>query len=318
MTRKGLLLGVLFAAALGALILWPLQKAAFRSPSPAAVSSVAKTVAGPRTPAFAFSFSSPEGAQALGNPLAVIAFSSEVFVSDAHNGRIAVYSRDGWFIRTLGDDGQNPGKLRYPYGLTMHEQKLFIADMGAAAIRVYEPTGKFLEDLTGPGLLSKPTDVKIRGARVYVADVGRHQVLVLDREGKLIQAIGGPGEENGAFRFPNGIALGEDGTLYVADSGNNRVQVFDQAGNFLRAVGSESNPLTAARGIFVDGAGRLFVVAGLLNQVVAFAPDGKELYRLGGRGGGPQSLFLPNGIYVAQDGTLYVTEAGNRRVSVFK
>ena len=47
---------------------------------------------------------------------------------------------------------------------------------------------------------------------------------------------GEPGNDNGHFRFPEGVACDQEGRIYVADSGNNRLQVFDAAGKFVKSL----------------------------------------------------------------------------------
>lgn len=311
-TRKVLFQGIALMIALGALSIWPLMKVVSRRSA-----TDTRALVGVNPPSVLFAFGSSEVNHGIDYPLAITGTGSEVFVSDAQNGRIAVFTPDGGFKRTIGDAKDSPGKLRYPYGLAVADGKLYVADMGAAAIRVYDLNGKYLSTVNKPGLLSKPTDLKIWGGRFYVADAGQHQVLVLDKDGDLEAQIGGPGEAEGRFRFPNGIAVVADGTLYVADSGNNRVQVFDKDGKFLKVIGSADRPLVAARGILVDN-GTLYVVAGLLNRVVTFDLEGKEKFRMGAENSGPGSLFLPNGLYMDPEGRLYVTEVGNKRISVFR
>lgn len=40
------------------------------------------------------------------------------------------------------------------------------------------------------------------------------------------------GSGNGQFKYPEGIAIDNDGKLYVADSGNNRIQRFTTSGSW--------------------------------------------------------------------------------------
>src|SRR4029077_3043811 len=47
---------------------------------------------------------------------------------------------------------------------------------------------------------------------------------------------GEAGNDNGHFRFPEGVTCDKEGRIYVADSGNNRVQVFDAGGKFIKSL----------------------------------------------------------------------------------
>ena len=315
-TKKMRLVGVFVAVLIGAIAVWPIMRAS-RGGVPALGTGGA--LGGLRQPQLRYTFGEGQAA-GLGNPLAVTGSGGEVYVSDAQKEHVLVFNRDGSFVRRIGERGESPEQLRYPYGVALHERKLYVADMGAATILVFDPGGKLLGTFGSPGLLSKPTDLEFHGDKLYVADAGLHQVLVLDAYGNLLERIGGPGEGEGRFRYPNGIALADDGTLYVADSGNDRVQVFDAADRFLRVIkgGEKTGPLSAPRGIALDRYGTLYVVAGLQNTVVAFDRTGRERFRLTAPKGSPEALYLPNGLYVDPEGRIYVTESGNRRVSVFE
>ncbi|MDQ1144357.1 sugar lactone lactonase YvrE [Bacillus sp. SORGH_AS 510] len=48
-----------------------------------------------------------------------------------------------------------------------------------------------------------------------------------------------------------------------------------------------------------------------------FDKDGKELYELGGMGTENDKLYLPNGLFIDDRDTLFVTDTINQRVSIF-
>ena len=68
--------------------------------------------------------------------------------------------------------------------------------------------------------------------RVYVVDTSGQSVFVYGtyQEGssrlEYLGSFGTQGVSNGAFAYPNGIAVDGRGRLYVADSANNRVQLW--------------------------------------------------------------------------------------------
>lgn len=90
----------------------------------------------------------------------------------------------------------------------------------------------------------------------------------------------GKGKGAGQFMAPRGIAIGPDGTITIVDQLNYRVQQFDANGAFLRQFGSA--------GTTPDKFG----------QLKGFA-------------------FGPTGLAAAPDGTLFVADTWNHRVSVF-
>jgi sugar lactone lactonase YvrE len=124
---------------------------------------------------------------------------------------------------------------------------------------------------------------------LFVADTGNHTIRKIDSGGMVTTiagAAGVPGSADGAattssFRFPQGIAVANDGTIFVADTGNHTIRK-------------------------ISG-GQVTTLAGLAGQS-------------GGNNGSRTSARFnaPSGIAVAADGTLIVADAGNgaiRRVA---
>ena len=84
-----------------------------------------------------------------------------------------------------------------------------------------------------PDVLAFPGKVALRGDRIAIADSAHHRILVgrLDDDGLTMRVqhsvgTGTAGFTDGAaatFRFPQGLAFGED-ALYVADAGNHAIR----------------------------------------------------------------------------------------------
>jgi sugar lactone lactonase YvrE len=68
--------------------------------------------------------------------------------------------------------------------------------------------------------------------RLYVVDTSAHAVQVYkvlaeaDRSPVYVGRFGAEGTLDGAFEFPNGVAVDTRGRVYVTDLANNRVQVW--------------------------------------------------------------------------------------------
>ncbi|KPA14953.1 hypothetical protein MHK_004839, partial [Candidatus Magnetomorum sp. HK-1] len=56
--------------------------------------------------------------------------------------------------------------------------------------------------------------------------------------GDFAYSFGTYGNETGEFRYPEGIAVDNDGKIYVSEYGNDRVQVFSNSGTFEYSIGS--------------------------------------------------------------------------------
>ena len=62
------------------------------------------------------------------NPIGIAIAGDEVFVSDAGNNRIQVFSLQGKFLRMFGRQGSVPGELGRPMHMDIREDKLYVAE----------------------------------------------------------------------------------------------------------------------------------------------------------------------------------------------
>jgi DNA-binding beta-propeller fold protein YncE len=107
-----------------------------------------------------------------------------LYVVDACNHRVQVFSRDGKLVRVWGRAGKGPGELSYPYDLA------------------FSPDGKHL----------------------YVVEYGNHRVQKFTPEGTSVGCWGGPGRGPGRLSSPWALAVDSRGRVHVLDSENDRVQ----------------------------------------------------------------------------------------------
>ena len=196
--------------------------------------------------------------------------------------------------------------------------------------------------ITGPGQGEQPEFGRPMSAafgpqgRIYVTDTNNNRVAVFDRNGRFLFEFGGfgiakplPGYEttweDGLFNYPLGIDVDDEGNVYVADFRNDQIQVYDADGEFVRRF---PDPLTVVgRGSSgQDGTGIAvtdvavhdgFVYALDSYQVVVFTLEGEFVRQFGRPGTGPGHLDRPNGIAVADDGTVIVADSNNNRVQAF-
>jgi len=113
--------------------------------------------------------------------------------------------------------------------------------------------------------------------------------------------------------YPVGIAVDDaGGRVFVSDWGNNRVLVLEKTGKLLREIRNLKSPA----GLALDREGRkLFVVEQKGNRVTVF--DLETLSPQGNLKTKKTPLSEPRGIWVAQDGTVYVADTGRSRIVVF-
>jgi RHS repeat-associated protein len=205
----------------------------------------------------------------------------EIFVADAGNKRIVVYSPSEKFIteRVL------PGA---PAGMVIAEEDIFyIVNSSTNEVEEYEYYNEqfsrrrtFGGAGSGEGQLKAAKDVaySYRNKMVYVTDAGNNRVdeyQIKYTEGKFYKMIGmKAGSRNGEFKEPTGIAVDEDNNLWVVDTGNNRVE--------------------------------------------EFTPEGKYYLKSGTTGVKEGQFTKPTGIALTYSGTPFIVDSGNDRVQKFK
>lgn len=111
----------------------------------------------------------------------------KIYIADAENGRIHVFSDEGEFIRMMGSSSESsPGEgeleLRFPYDV----------------------------------------DVGPDGA-LYVVEWGAGRISKVSMDGKLMGTFGSPGTGENQFRTPWGIAVDSNNRIVVADTENRRI-----------------------------------------------------------------------------------------------
>jgi sugar lactone lactonase YvrE len=160
-----------------------------------------------------------------------------VYVFTRAKPPVQVYSAEGKFLRSWGDD-----TIKSAHHIKIDgKDNVWIADVGHHVVRKFTPEGKLLqtlgtEDHAGcdETHLNQPTDMAIApSGDVYVSDgYGNARVVHFDAGGKYVKAWGKLGSKPGEFSIPHAIAYCK-GRLYVADRNNVRVQVFDPEGKLL-------------------------------------------------------------------------------------
>ncbi len=110
-----------------------------------------------------------------------------MYVTDACNHRISVWTTDGHFVRNMGRIGSALGEFRFPYGL----------------------------------------DIDSKGRLVVCEFGNNRVQLVDRQTGQGIAAWGSAGREPGRLAYPWGVVVDRKDRVIAVDAGNNRLQVFE-------------------------------------------------------------------------------------------
>ena len=222
-----------------------------------------------------------------------------------------VFSRDGRFVKTFGDDGL----FQSAHSVTVDAQGfLWVTDSAAHVVHKFNPEGKLLMTLGKKGvagdnssrdLFNQPNHVAIApNGDIYVSDgYVNARVVHFSGAGQFVRIIGGvKGSAPGQLQLPHGVALDSRGRILINDSDNQRVSVFDKEGRFV-----ESWPFPSRGGIAVAADDTVYVSdvnAGIVNIV----RNGKRIDSV--------SADRAHGMGIDTDVSIYVS--GASRMTVMK
>jgi DNA-binding beta-propeller fold protein YncE len=211
-----------------------------------------------------------------------------------------------------------PIRLMKPYGVAIHDGKVFVVDTIAAAVGILDLADHSSKSLgvKGPGRLLKPINIAVDedGTR-YVTDRKLARVLVYDAENRYVTAFGDP-----EVWAPTDVAIGGE-ELYVADRQNGEIFVLDKrSGEELRRLGGagvEVAEFLFPTNLALDGEGNLYVSDTLNYRIQKVDPEGRPLQQFGEAGDGLGQFARPKGIAVDRENRLYAVDAAFSNVQIF-
>jgi DNA-binding beta-propeller fold protein YncE len=147
--------------------------------------------------------------------------------------KVHQFAPDGTWVRTI----EPTDPLNFPNGVWPDAKgNVYVADSNNGRLRVFGPDGIEVGGVkrgAREGDLGLPRGVVVDDeGRVYVVDTSGHSVQIYkslesgDRTPTYVAKFGQQGTADGAFEFPNGIAVDARGHVFVADMANNRIQVW--------------------------------------------------------------------------------------------
>jgi len=172
------------------------------------------------------------------------------YISDGYvNSRIAKVDKDGNWVKSWGEPGDQSGQFNVPHSIAVDAQNnIYVADRGNRRIQVFNTDGKFLRQFTidvpapadaRPAIGNKPastTGTMSPGAPwtlcitpgpnqvLYTSDAFPGRIYKLSLDGKVLGILGKSGKQLGQFGWIHEIACPSADELYVAELLNWRIQ----------------------------------------------------------------------------------------------
>ena len=169
----------------------------------------------------------------------------------------------------------------------------------------------------------------VDGNILYIADSSNNRVVILKPGSTNATAIlGSFGTALNQFKNPTDIFVTST-SIFILDASNSRVQMWPKNGSSgITVAGTTNTPGSSASlinlgycyGIYVDWKGQLYVVDKTNNRVLRFPPgstsgtSGVMVAGNGAAGSGPSQLNGPSKVFVDNDLSMYIADAGNQRI----
>lgn len=271
-----------------------------------------------------------------------------IYVSDTGNFRIAKFNNRGRFLWLKGG-GQTvakpaagvkatwkPGTFNFPYGIDVDDAgNIYVGDLDNNFIQVFDNDGNYLRRFPDPykyvgkgssglGGGVAVTALDVAGDDIYVCD--KWQIIKFGLDGKFKQQFGMPGRGAGQMERPNGVVVGDDGTIYVSDSNNQRLQAYTAAGKMKWQVGKPGKgagdfterQFGLPRGIDIGPDGNIYMADTFHFTIQVYDKNGKQLAEMGERGVSDGKFNFPNDLAVRSDGVIYVCDRENNRIQAVR
>lgn len=163
-----------------------------------------------------------------------------VYVADANNSRLQVFTTAGGFVAKVGEKGSGPGQfLELRRVAVAADGDLWAADLWGWRLQRFDrtPTGYGYAQTVGAPLpapadtavFHQPRQIAFDGAgNLVVADTVHHRVVKMAPDGTVLGICGGRGSKTGEFNWPRGVAVDPaTGQIWVADTKQYRLQIID-------------------------------------------------------------------------------------------
>jgi DNA-binding beta-propeller fold protein YncE len=176
----------------------------------------------------------------------------DTFISDGYiNSRVAKVDKNGKWLKSFGEPGDQPGQLNTPHSIATDAQgNVYVANRGNARIEVFDSDGTYLRQIkinepfdyanALPAIGNKPAANTIGtmgpGAPwaicitpgpnqvLYASDTFPGRVYKISLDGKILGMFGESGKQLKQFGWIHEIACPTENEIYVGELLNWRVQ----------------------------------------------------------------------------------------------
>jgi DNA-binding beta-propeller fold protein YncE len=151
-----------------------------------------------------------------------------IFVSDGYNNsRVAKFTKDGDFVKSIGTRGPAPGQFNTPHTIASDAKgNIYVGDRGNSRIQVFDPDlnpVRIINNVRAPwAVCISPPNAQGK-QYLFSADAGG-KIYKVDLEGNMLGWFGTLGKKTGQFYWAHEMHCVSENELYVGEAQNWRVQ----------------------------------------------------------------------------------------------
>lgn len=232
----------------------------------------------------------------------------------------------GGFQRFVLGEPQTEQGISKPYGLAIHDGKIYVCDVGARSVVVLDVKNGKLGYLTRDRRLMNPVNIYITGdGTKYIADPTAGAVLVFDRDDNLSATLG-----KGLGIAPIDVMV-SGRRCYVSDFTSNQIVVFDviteQEIVRVGEKGAAQDQYTTAElppgqillisDLALDQRGNVYVTDKAGARITQFDPSGRFQRTIGSWGVGIHEFIRPKGIALDANQRIWVVDAAAEVAKIY-
>ena len=159
-----------------------------------------------------------------------VAFDTQgnIFVADGYdNSRVAKFTKDGDFVKSIGSRGNAPGQFSTPHTIASDAKgNIYVGDRGNSRIQVFDPDlnpVRIISNVRAPWAMCI-TPPNAQGQQFLFSSDAGGKIYKEDLEGHLLGWFGTIGKKVGQFYWVHQMHCASETELYTGEAQNWRVQ----------------------------------------------------------------------------------------------
>lgn len=274
-----------------------------------------------------------EDAAVLGRPLALAFDAGRLYVADALDCAIKIFSQEGRFLGSFGRKGRGPGELSFPSGVSASGKTIVVADKLNFRIQIFDRRGRELGGFKVPFAPDRVFALDAERLLVTANPTGRRKgerlLHIYATSGRVVweglEARISSDPVFDTFRNMILVCLGEAGDFHVIfRSGERTIHHFSASGALLGKTQVDERhafkilDIPSGRGVmklvgFCWGAARDRGLFYLLGPEAVAGPDlgpGREVSVIDGQGRLQATVELPCAVhrFVVEEGRMFAID----------